>query len=799
MSKYNKTVLTNAGIDLARKVNAGQAKFSITKAATSSENLSDKSIADLQNMTELPSVMQYGVITDVEDSALDKDTVIGMDLKFNNKDLAHGYSVNAIGLYAKEDGSDNEFLYAITTAVDPEHMPDFNNKAMFQFNVTIYVVVGRSSNVTINVTEEGVAAKKYVDDELEKKVDKTTYDKDKKQLEDGIKDAGKVDSVNLIKPDPISKNVSLTSENIPHYNSSVKQTLDSLNNGKAETVNGIAVDGNKNISVPVFANNLLEGTSDQLQSIGGNGLLSQTKVPVTVGDIITATVWIDNSNGTDDEKISVWALNSTSTSLFMVSGNVISKGAQGWSTVKTTVSNSSAAFYTVHISGPATSYKETKLAKWQDANTSPDMTWLPNPDDKASKQDVTDAESNVKQYADSAAKTAQSNAEQYANEKFSQVPKTDLSNYYNKQETDKQITNAVKVTSINGGTGDVKIGGTNLFIKSTLQHGWLDHNQTDNGGISNSEADYHTDYIYVAGKENFTLTFYQPSDYLKSHYFNAQIDLCDGNKAWLASVNTGSGNWSVNDDKIYLQFSAVPSTVYIRVSVNYGNDNEMLQSHTKLEYGTILTDWSPAPEDMVTDKDFKQFKQDNQNALNGKANSNDVYQKVEANNLLAQKAPSTVDGHDVAHLLHNFISLWGGDAEREPQINGNSTHFFDQVELVGRVLTSSGFFATDSNSFAFPIRKADGSYSNEQLATALKIISECAYADKAYADSAANKAKSDAISYTNVALNVPKQDISNLKTRVTTLENREYTHDAGNDAAALTYSKNHPSVIVFGD
>ncbi|MDF7668518.1 hypothetical protein [Lactobacillus sp. ESL0703] len=158
MSKYNKTVLTNAGIDLAKKVNAGQTKFSITKAATSSENLSDKSIADLQNMTELPSIMQYGEISDVEDSAQDKDTVIGMDLEFTNKELAHGYSVNTIGLYAKEDGG-NEFLYAIATAVDAEHMPDFNNKAMFQFNITIYVVVGRSSNVTINVTEEDVTTK----------------------------------------------------------------------------------------------------------------------------------------------------------------------------------------------------------------------------------------------------------------------------------------------------------------------------------------------------------------------------------------------------------------------------------------------------------------------------------------------------------------------------------------------------------------------------------------------------------------------------------------------------------------
>ncbi|MDF7683645.1 hypothetical protein PT287_09065 [Lactobacillus sp. ESL0679] len=796
MSKYNKTVLTNAGIDLAKKVNAGRAKFSITKAATSSENLSDKSIADLQNMTELPSIMQYGLITDVEDSALDKDTVIGMDLKFNNKELAHGYSVNAIGLYAKEDGG-NEFLYAIATAVDPEHMPDFNNKAMFQFNITMYVVVGQSSSVTINVTEEGVATKQdlaAVEVEVGKKANATdVYDKTTINQKFGLK-ANKTDVTNQI--------------------------------------------------------NQAKGEAEKYA--------------------------YDQAKINDDN------------------------------------------------------FKALKQRVDTDETT------------KANKADV-----------------------------------------YNKQEVDDKVAAAGKVKSVNGGMGDVQLGGTNLFIKSTLQHGWLDH--TAQGGVQYSEVDYHTDYIWVNGKSKFTLIFYQPSEYVKSHYTNAQIDFYDENQSWIGRVDTGNG-WIVEADDIWLPFSLADGTFWLRVSINYGSTAEKDSSKTKLEYGTVVTDWSPAPEDMISDKDFEQFKQDNQNALNSKATPNDVaqaenranahadsvagtaqsnaqnytssqlanyYNKQQADNALTQKAPSTVDGHDVAHLLHNFVSLWGGDAEREPQINGNSTHFFDQIELVGRVLTASGFFSTDSNNFTFPIRKDDGSYSNEQLATALKLISEYVYAakgytdtsvnaiprysenllinsstylqsiggnglinetkvpaakgdkfsigawidntkdagddcvaiwlydaqdtaiavakgnviaagksgysnvtttisydqttyvtahisgtgtqykevklakwenglppnmtynhnpadeeldanlalDKAkkYADSAATSAQNNANSYTNGILIAPKQDISNLKGRVTALENREYAKDAGTDADALTYSQAHPSVIVFGD
>ena len=71
MSKYNKTVLTNAGLDLAIKAARGKAKFTITKTAASANNLADKKIEELQKLTELPNIVQYGQIVDVADSTQD--------------------------------------------------------------------------------------------------------------------------------------------------------------------------------------------------------------------------------------------------------------------------------------------------------------------------------------------------------------------------------------------------------------------------------------------------------------------------------------------------------------------------------------------------------------------------------------------------------------------------------------------------------------------------------------------------------------------------------------------------------
>ena len=162
MSKYNKTILTNAGLDLAAKASSGKAKFTITRAATSTEKLADKSISELQQLTTLPSLMQYGEINNVADSAQDKSIVIGAELIFNNKDLSNSYNINTVGLFAKEDGRDNEFLYALTTAVEPETMPDFKDKVLFKFNLTMFVVVGEINNVTVNVTDNGVVTQEQL-------------------------------------------------------------------------------------------------------------------------------------------------------------------------------------------------------------------------------------------------------------------------------------------------------------------------------------------------------------------------------------------------------------------------------------------------------------------------------------------------------------------------------------------------------------------------------------------------------------------------------------------------------------
>lgn len=151
MSQYNKTVLTNAGLELAKRANAGQAKFEITRAVTSADDWSNKTIQDLEAVTAIPNIMQQGTVMGTEEVE-SNNSVIGVSLCFANKNLSAGYQIKIIGVYVKEEGQENDFLYAVTTAVAPEYMPDFSDGVLYRFNMQLYLVIGKAQavNVVIN-------------------------------------------------------------------------------------------------------------------------------------------------------------------------------------------------------------------------------------------------------------------------------------------------------------------------------------------------------------------------------------------------------------------------------------------------------------------------------------------------------------------------------------------------------------------------------------------------------------------------------------------------------------------------
>ncbi len=221
MSQYNKTVLTHAGLELAKRANAGQAKFGITRAVTSADDWSNKTVQDLEEVTTIPNIMQQGIIMDT-DEVESNNSVIGVSLCFTNKNLSTGYQVRIIGLYVKEEGQENDFLYAVTTAITPEYMPSFADKVLYRFNTQMYLVIGDAQSVNV-VINDGTAVthgqldkyKAEVADNLKKL--ENTHKEDMSHVAKSASVNGGAEilpdstgKLNLVVPDPdLSKYVSL--------------------------------------------------------------------------------------------------------------------------------------------------------------------------------------------------------------------------------------------------------------------------------------------------------------------------------------------------------------------------------------------------------------------------------------------------------------------------------------------------------------------------------------------------------------------------------------------------------------
>lgn len=177
MSKYNETILTNVGVDLASRAAHGDTSFKIIRVESTADDLSGKTEDELKAMTVIPNKVQDGSIVGQEDTA---PAVQGIRLQFLNTGLTKAYSIMAMGVYAKEDGQDKEILYAITTAEKehPQYMPDFADKVTLRFGMTIRVVVGDKANVVIVFDPDGLATIKFVQDAIASvKIDDTDFAK----------------------------------------------------------------------------------------------------------------------------------------------------------------------------------------------------------------------------------------------------------------------------------------------------------------------------------------------------------------------------------------------------------------------------------------------------------------------------------------------------------------------------------------------------------------------------------------------------------------------------------------------
>ncbi|UOC06945.1 hypothetical protein [Lactobacillus johnsonii] len=370
MSEYNKTILTNAGIDLARRANKGTATFQLTRGASSTDNLSGKTIEELQNLTQLPSIQQSVILSDVVNTTDNPDTVLGIRMTFDNQNLKTGYNVHTVGIYAKEPGK-NEILYGVATAKNPEYIPDFGEQTLFKFDFLMYLVIGRTDKVTVEVSPEDVYRKKdtYNKTEIDTKVsdavsklnnkdaeilknlndykqeDKIYHQNLEQQINRNLDTKAdkstvnqqlgtKADKSNTYTKDEVNNKISpkadknyVDGELSKKADKATTYTKDEVNNkiaGQVKSVNGHRADNNGEVTLPKLKAKTLiaydvpnkRPTYDENAGFDGNGNFSRWPVDqIVIGqlaDAINAKLPIEAGAADDDlchltsSKISFW-------------------------------------------------------------------------------------------------------------------------------------------------------------------------------------------------------------------------------------------------------------------------------------------------------------------------------------------------------------------------------------------------------------------------------------------------------------------------------------------------------------
>ncbi|MFT8852741.1 MAG: phage tail spike protein [Leuconostoc suionicum] len=137
---------------------------------------------------------------------------------------------------------------------------------------------------------------------------------------------------------------------------------------------------------------------------------------------------------------------------------------------------------------------------------------------------------------------------------------------------------------------NLAIGGRNYFITSTATKGYL----ADNGVIgSATNHDLTSDFISVSPNDTWIATGRYNSNVSSSPEMVIVFQYYDVNKAVLGARSRNTSGKYVTQ---YSVTKTIPSGVaYMRVSSGWVNDG---YGSFKIEKGNIVTDWSPAPEDV---------------------------------------------------------------------------------------------------------------------------------------------------------------------------------------------------------
>ena len=156
MSKYNRTKLLPYGLRFIQGVVRGNTKFEIKGASFGVTQVTDN---DVINAGKLPNIVGSIPIVAIDDDSLASQGVLGIELSFTQKStgINHDVTLWDVQINGQQERDNQERPIAYTIAQQPERLT--LSDPSFEFRLMVYVQVGDTDKVTINVNQDGMESR----------------------------------------------------------------------------------------------------------------------------------------------------------------------------------------------------------------------------------------------------------------------------------------------------------------------------------------------------------------------------------------------------------------------------------------------------------------------------------------------------------------------------------------------------------------------------------------------------------------------------------------------------------------
>lgn len=141
MGKYNKTIITEQGLELLNRAKFENKKLIFTQA---------KAFSDY----DMKSIIKSANCSDV----IVNDINFEISAIYTNETITNDSDVNCIGLYAKIDNS-NEILFSYSTAINPTTIIAYDGINPITYEFYILSGITQLDNITLEITQAGLATK----------------------------------------------------------------------------------------------------------------------------------------------------------------------------------------------------------------------------------------------------------------------------------------------------------------------------------------------------------------------------------------------------------------------------------------------------------------------------------------------------------------------------------------------------------------------------------------------------------------------------------------------------------------